>query len=82
MMVETFFPARAGSICAESSSNAYFTQTVELVWFFVFDFGFGERGFVMHAPVNRAQAFVNETVFVKRKKVSRTVDSYCGFMVA
>ena len=33
MMVETFFPASAESIFAASSSSAYFTQTVELVWF-------------------------------------------------
>ena len=35
---------------------------------FVFDFGLGERSLVMHAPVNGAQAFVDEAVFVKRKK--------------
>jgi len=32
MMVETFFPANAASIEAGSSSNAYFTHTVLLVW--------------------------------------------------
>ena len=35
---------------------------------FVFDFGFGERGFVMHAPINRAQTFVDESVFVEREE--------------
>ncbi len=34
----------------------------------VFDFGFGERGFIVHAPVDGAQAFVDESVFVKRKE--------------
>ena len=35
---------------------------------FVFDFRFGERGFVVHAPVDGAQAFVDEVVFVEREK--------------
>ena len=34
----------------------------------VFDFGFGKRGLVVHAPVDGAQALVDELVFVKRKK--------------
>ena len=33
MMVETFFPASAGSIVAGRSASAYFTQTLGLVWF-------------------------------------------------
>ena len=33
MMVKSFLPASAASSFAGSSSNAYFTQTVELVWF-------------------------------------------------
>src|SRR5215469_11727475 len=34
----------------------------------VFDFGFGQRGFVVHAPVHSPQALVNESVLVKRKE--------------
>ena len=35
---------------------------------FVFDFGFRERGFVVHAPVHGAQALIDEPLFVKRKE--------------
>ena len=35
---------------------------------FVFDFGFGKRGLVVHAPVDGAQAFVDEPIFIKRKE--------------
>ena len=31
----------------------------------VFDFGFGERGFVVHTPIHRAQALVDEVVLVE-----------------
>ena len=65
MMVESFLPASAASSFAGSSSSAYFTQTVGAGVVFVFDFGFGERGLVVHAPVDGAQAFVDEPIFIK-----------------
>ena len=34
----------------------------------VLDFGFGECGLVMHAPVDRPQALVDESVLVKREE--------------
>src|SRR5208337_4958999 len=35
---------------------------------FVFDFSFGESSLVVHTPVDRAQAFVDESVFVEREE--------------
>ena len=34
----------------------------------VLDFRFGQGGLVVHAPVNGAQAFVDESVFVEREE--------------
>ena len=34
----------------------------------IFDFGLGQRGLVVHAPVDGAQPLVDESVFVKRKE--------------
>ncbi len=34
----------------------------------VFNFGLGQRGLVVHAPVNGAQSLVDESIFVKRKE--------------
>ena len=48
----------------------------------IFDFGFGERGLVVHAPIDGAQALVHEIVFVKGEEGLSTTDSYCGVMVA
>ena len=60
MIVETFLPARAGSICAGSSSQRVLHPDGGTDVFFVFDFGFGQGGLVVHAPVDGAQPLVDE----------------------
>ena len=83
MMVETFLPASAGSIFRGIVEQRVLYPDGWAGVVFVFDFGFGQGGLVVDAPVHRAQALVDEVVFVKScKKVFSTTDSYCGVMVA
>ena len=68
MMVETFLPARAGSICRGIVEQGVLHPHGGAGVVFIFDFGFGERGFIVHAPVDGAQAFIDESVFVEGKE--------------
>ncbi len=61
MMVKTFLPCSAGSIFAGSSSQRILYPDGRADVVFVFDFGFGEGGLVVDAPVDRAQALVDES---------------------
>ena len=49
---------------------------------FIFDLGLGQRGLVVHAPIDGAQPLVHKVILVEKKKVRSTTDSYCGVIVA
>ena len=65
MMVKTFLPAAPYRSAGSPSERVLYPDGRAGV-VFVFDFGFSERRFVVHAPVHRAQPFVNESVLIKR----------------
>ncbi len=62
---ETFFPASAGSICRRIVGQRVLYPDGRAGVVFVFDFGFGQGSLVVDAPVDGAQALVDEVLFVK-----------------
>ena len=72
MIVETFFPGqRRDQIFAGSSEQPVLHPHRAAGVVLVLDFGFSQRGLVVHAPIHRAQAFVDESILVERKKLSK-----------
>ena len=79
---EKFFAGQRGIELRRIVEQSIFHPDGRAGVVFVFDFGFGERRFVVHAPVDRAQAFVDESVFEKREKSPEHHRLVGGVMVA